>query len=107
VIVSDVRVRSVTASANCCSWPPRQWLSCGQRLAVNIVNATVQVVFYRADEPIVLGIAHIATGPVFATLVAVTLICARRAIPASCATSTPTPTPAARTCEAGAGGVCS
>ena len=52
-------------------------------MAVNIVNATVQVVFYRADEPIVLGVAHIATGPVFAAIVAVTLICARRVITAS------------------------
>jgi hypothetical protein len=49
-------------------------------LAVNAVNAVVQVVFYRADELVVLGIAHIATGPVFATIVAVTLLHARRAL---------------------------
>jgi hypothetical protein len=49
-------------------------------LAVNVVNAFVQVVFYRADEPVVLGIAHIATGPVFAAIVALTVIYARRAI---------------------------
>lgn len=74
-------------------------------VAVNIVNATVQVVFYRADEPIVLGVAHIATGPVFAAIVAVTLICARRVITASDAPPTPTPRPGPRTCGAGSRGV--
>lgn len=69
-------------------------------VAVNVVNAIVQVAFYRADEPVVLGIAHIATGPVFATIVAVTLVFARRAITAHAATSDsatpsdPTPIPA-------------
>lgn len=49
-------------------------------VAVNVVNAVVQVVFYRADNPVVLGIAHIATGPVFGVIVAVTLLLARREI---------------------------
>jgi len=74
-------------------------------VAVNIVNATVQVVFYRADEPIVLGVAHIATGPLFAAIVAVTLVCARRVITASDAPTTPTPRPGPRTCGAGSQGV--
>jgi hypothetical protein len=68
-------------------------------VAVNVVNAIVQVVFYRADEPVVLGIAHIATGPVFATIVAVTLVFARRAITADAAT----PDSATRSDAAGPG----
>jgi intracellular septation protein A len=47
--------------------------------AVNLLNAIVQVVFYVADQPIVLGAAHIATGPVFALIVAVTIGFVRRA----------------------------
>jgi Protein of unknown function (DUF3159) len=47
-------------------------------VAVNVVNACVQVVFYRADDTLVLGAAHIATGPVFAAIVAVTVVGARR-----------------------------
>jgi hypothetical protein len=35
--------------------------------------------FYQANEPVVLGIAHTATGPVFATIAAVTLVFGRRA----------------------------
>lgn len=48
--------------------------------AVNVVNGTLQAVFYVADQPIVLGVAHIATGPVFAVIVAVTIGYARRAV---------------------------
>lgn len=68
--------------------PPRWWtrprlrrvhlvatLACA---AVNVVNAILQVVFYRADQPLVLGALHIATGPVFALIVAVTIGFARR-----------------------------
>jgi hypothetical protein len=47
-------------------------------VAINTVNAVVQVTFYRADDTAVLGIAHLATGPVFAVLVALTLVAARR-----------------------------
>ncbi|MFJ2399390.1 DUF3159 domain-containing protein [Streptomyces sp. NPDC087843] len=51
-------------------------------VAVNVVNATLQVTYYRDDEPLVLGIVHIATGPVFAVIVAATIAFARRAVPA-------------------------
>lgn len=54
-------------------------------VAVNVVNAAVQVVFYRADEPVGLGIAHLVTGPVFAAVAAVTLVFARRATTAHAA----------------------
>jgi hypothetical protein len=49
--------------------------------AVNVVNAAVQAVFYLADKPVVLAAAHAATGPVFAVIVAVTIVFARRAMP--------------------------
>lgn len=51
-------------------------------IVVNVVNATLQVGYYRGNEPIVLGIVHIATGPIFATIVAITIAFARRAMPA-------------------------
>jgi hypothetical protein len=47
--------------------------------AVNVVNGFLQVVYYRDDQPLVLGIVHIATGPVFAVIVAITIGCVRRA----------------------------
>lgn len=47
---------------------------------VNAVNFALQAFFYAADEPLVLAAAHIATGPVFATLVAGTLLAVRRTI---------------------------
>ncbi|MER5882114.1 DUF3159 domain-containing protein [Streptomyces sp. NPDC001910] len=56
-------------------------------IAVNAVNATLQVVYYRGDEPLILGIIHIATGPVFAVIVAGTIAFARRAMPARPATT--------------------
>jgi hypothetical protein len=49
--------------------------------AVNVVNAAVQAVFYLGNDPVVLAAAHIATGPVFAVIVAVTIVLARRAMP--------------------------
>jgi Protein of unknown function (DUF3159) len=49
--------------------------------AVNVANAAVQAVFYLANQPAVLAIAHTATGPVFAVIVAVTVVFARRAMP--------------------------
>ncbi|MFD8419557.1 DUF3159 domain-containing protein [Streptomyces sp. NPDC059466] len=57
-------------------------------VAVNVVNATLQVVYYRGDEPVVLGILHIATGPVFAAIVAGTVTLARRAMPAGVSRTT-------------------
>jgi hypothetical protein len=57
--------------------------------AVNVVNAAVQAVFYLGNDPVVLAAAHIATGPVFAVIVAVTIVLARRAMPGK-----PTPTSA-------------
>lgn len=47
--------------------------------AVNVVNGALQVVYYRDDQPLVLGIVHIATGPVFAVIVAITIAFVRRA----------------------------
>lgn len=49
--------------------------------AVNVVNAAVQAVFYLADKPAVLAAAHVATGPVFAVIAAMTVVFARRAMP--------------------------
>jgi Protein of unknown function (DUF3159) len=49
-------------------------------IAINVVNAAVQAFFYAADMPAILAIAHVATGPLFATLAAVTLVAARRAV---------------------------
>ncbi|MGH3249956.1 MAG: DUF3159 domain-containing protein [Trebonia sp.] len=48
---------------------------------VNVINAAVQAVFYLGNAPVVLATAHIATGPVFAVIVAVTIVLARRAMP--------------------------
>jgi intracellular septation protein A len=50
-------------------------------VAVNVVNASLQATFYLADDPVVLAVAHIATGPIFATIVAVTVVAARRQLP--------------------------
>ncbi len=47
-------------------------------VAVNLVNFGLQAVFYLADQTAVLAVAHAATGPVFATLVAGTLVAVRR-----------------------------
>jgi hypothetical protein len=49
--------------------------------AVNVVNAALQAVFYVANDPVMLAVVHIATGPVFAVIVAVTVVFARRAMP--------------------------
>ena len=47
-------------------------------VAINGVNFGLQAFFYAADQTAVLAVAHAATGPVFATLVAGTLIAVRR-----------------------------
>ncbi|REF99649.1 uncharacterized protein DUF3159 [Asanoa ferruginea] len=46
-------------------------------IAINMVNAAVQVIFYGRGDTVVLAVAHVATGPVFATLVAVTIVAVR------------------------------
>jgi Protein of unknown function (DUF3159) len=46
-------------------------------IAINVVNAAVQVIFYGRGDTVVLAVAHVATGPVFATLVAVTIVAVR------------------------------
>jgi uncharacterized protein DUF3159 len=51
-------------------------------LAINVVNATVQAIFYGRGDTAVLAVAHVATGPIFATLVAVTVVAARRTLAA-------------------------
>jgi hypothetical protein len=48
---------------------------------VNVLNAAVQTMFYLANQPVVLAAAHVATGPVFGVIVAVTVVFARRAMP--------------------------
>lgn len=47
-------------------------------IAINLVNFALQAFFYAADQTVVLAVAHVATGPIFATLVAGTLIAVRR-----------------------------
>ncbi|WP_436531674.1 DUF3159 domain-containing protein [Actinoplanes sp. HUAS TT8] len=49
-------------------------------IAVNVVNAAVQVISYGRGDTVVLAVAHAATGPVFATLVAVTIVAVRRTL---------------------------
>lgn len=51
-------------------------------VGVNAVNAALQVVFYARNDTAVLAIAHVATGPVFATLVAVTVVAVRKVLTA-------------------------
>lgn len=51
-------------------------------IGVNIVNATLQVIFYTKNDTAVLAIAHVATGPIFATLVAVTIVAVRKTLAA-------------------------
>ncbi|MCD2196762.1 DUF3159 domain-containing protein [Actinomycetospora endophytica] len=50
-------------------------------VAVNLVNFALQAVFYAADQTAVLAVAHVATGPVFAALVAGTVVAVRRRLP--------------------------
>ncbi|MET7951235.1 DUF3159 domain-containing protein [Micromonospora sp. NPDC005324] len=51
-------------------------------IGVNVINATVQVIFYDRGDTIVLAVAHAATGPVFATLAAVTIVAVRKTLAA-------------------------
>jgi hypothetical protein len=56
-------------------------LATAAAIAINAVNATVQVIFYGRGDTIVLAVAHAATGPAFAALVAATIVAARRRLP--------------------------
>jgi hypothetical protein len=47
-------------------------------IAINLVNFALQAFFYAADQTVVLAVAHAATGPIFAALVAGTLVAVRR-----------------------------
>jgi hypothetical protein len=49
-------------------------------LGINVVNGAVQAIFYGRGDTVVLAVAHVATGPVFATLVAVTIVAVRRTL---------------------------
>jgi hypothetical protein len=49
-------------------------------ILINIVNSTLQAIFYFANAPIVLAIIHAGTAPAFATLIAATVYLARREI---------------------------
>ena len=42
----------------------------------------MQAIFYGRGDTVVLAVAHAATGPVFATLVAVTVVAVRRTLAA-------------------------
>jgi hypothetical protein len=57
-------------------------IATGAAIAVNAVNATVQAIFYGRGDTVVLAVAHVATGPIFATLVALTIVAARRTMAA-------------------------
>ena len=72
---------------------PRDWyrdralrrvhlIATGAAIGINVVNATVQAIFYGRGDTVVLAVAHAATGPVFATLVAVTVVAVRRTLAA-------------------------
>jgi Protein of unknown function (DUF3159) len=54
------------------------WVAVG----INVVNAAIQVVFYAKNDTAVLAVTHVATGPIFATLVAVTIVAVRRTLAA-------------------------
>jgi uncharacterized membrane protein (UPF0182 family) len=54
------------------------WVAIG----INAINALLQVVFYARDDTVILAMAHIATGPIFATLVAVTIVAVRKTLAA-------------------------
>ncbi|MFG1606617.1 DUF3159 domain-containing protein [Actinoplanes sp. NPDC049265] len=49
-------------------------------MAINVVNAVVQVVFYGRGDTVVLAVAHSVVTPAFVTLIAVTIVVARRTV---------------------------
>ncbi|GIM91939.1 hypothetical protein Ato02nite_037320 [Paractinoplanes toevensis] len=55
-------------------------IATGTAIGINVVNAIVQVIFYGRGDTVVLAVAHAATGPIFATLVAVTVVAVRRTL---------------------------
>jgi hypothetical protein len=55
-------------------------IATGTAIVINLINATVQVIFYGRGDTLILAIAHTATGPAFATLVAVTIVAVRRTL---------------------------
>ncbi|MFG1928865.1 DUF3159 domain-containing protein [Cryptosporangium sp. NPDC048952] len=70
---------------------PREWyqhrelrrvhlIATSTAIAINVVNAAIQMIFYGRGDTVVLAVAHAATGPVFATLVAVTIVAVRRTL---------------------------
>jgi hypothetical protein len=70
---------------------PRDWyrntalrrvhlIATGAAIGINVINATVQVIFYDRGDTVVLAVAHAATGPLFATLVAVTIVAVRKTL---------------------------
>ena len=60
-------------------------IATGTAVAINAVNGALQVIFYSRGDTAILAVAHAATGPIFATLVAVTVVAARKAITATTA----------------------
>jgi Protein of unknown function (DUF3159) len=52
-------------------------------LVVDAVNAAIQFVFYERSDTVVLAIAHVGTGPVFAAIVVVTVTLVRRELSSS------------------------
>jgi hypothetical protein len=55
-------------------------IATGTAVVINVINATVQVIFYGRGDTLILAVAHTATGPIFATLVAVTIVAVRRTL---------------------------
>lgn len=49
-------------------------------MGINVINAIVQVIFYGRNDTVVLAVAHAATGPIFATLIAVTVVAVRKTL---------------------------
>lgn len=50
-------------------------------VALSVVNATLQAIFYLADVTFLLAAEHVAAITAFATILAVTIVFARRAMP--------------------------
>ncbi|WP_410816343.1 DUF3159 domain-containing protein [Micromonospora sp. 050-3] len=51
-------------------------------IGINVINAAVQVILYDRGDTVLLAVAHAATGPIFATLVAVTIVAVRKTLAA-------------------------
>ncbi|MBU2662498.1 DUF3159 domain-containing protein [Actinoplanes bogorensis] len=91
-VVSIVARRPLTGLIlNRVTGGPRDWwrhpgllrvhlIATGTAIAINVVNAAIQVIFYGRGDTVVLAVAHAATGPIFGTLVAVTIVAVRRTL---------------------------